>query len=86
MDTNTKGTMFMSQYAAKKMMQQEPINGIRGIIINVSSISAEVSSISRGEYCVSKAGISMLTKLYADRLASEDILYMKLDQALLQLI
>jgi 3-oxoacyl-[acyl-carrier protein] reductase len=73
MDTNTKGTMFMSQYAAKKMMQQEPINGIRGIIINVSSISAEVSSISRGEYCVSKAGISMLTKLYADRLASEDI-------------
>ncbi len=74
MDINTKGTMFMSQYAAKRMKQQKSIDGIRGIIINVSSISAEVSSVSRGEYCVSKAGISMLTKLYADRLATEDIL------------
>ncbi|NLM09953.1 MAG: 3-ketoacyl-ACP reductase [Clostridiaceae bacterium] len=74
MNTNTKGTMFMTQYAANKMIQQEPIDGIRGIIVNVSSISAEVSSTNRGEYCVSKAGISMLTKLYADRLASEDIL------------
>lgn len=73
MNTNTKGTMFMSQYAANKMLQQEPIDGIRGIIINVSSISAVVSSTNRGEYCVSKAGISMLTKLYADRLASENI-------------
>ena len=74
MNTNTKGTMFMTQYAANKMIQQEPIDGIRGIIVNVSSISAEVSSTNRGEYCVSKAGISMLAKLYADRLASEDIL------------
>lgn len=74
MNTNTKGTMFMTQYAAKKMMQQQPVDGVRGIIVNISSISADVSSVNRGEYCVSKAGISMLTKLYADRLASEAIL------------
>ena len=45
----------------------------RGTIINISSVSAEVSSVNRGEYCVSKAGISMLTTLYADRLAREGI-------------
>jgi len=55
------------------MIKQEPVDGIRGIIVNVSSISAEVSSVNRGEYCISKAGISMLTKLYADRLAPEGI-------------
>ncbi len=71
--TNTKGTMFMSQTAAKQMIRQERRDGIRGIIVNISSMSAEVSSVSRGEYCVSKAGISMLTKLYADRLAAEGI-------------
>jgi len=70
---NTRGTMFFSQYAAKHMISQESEETIRGMIVNISSISAEVSSISRGEYCVSKAGISMLTKLYADRLASEGI-------------
>ena len=43
------------------------------IIIYFGSISAEVSSINRGEYCISKAGIGMLTKLYADRLAPEGI-------------
>ena len=74
MDTNTKATMFMTQITAKKMIGQPRIEGIRGIIINVSSCSAVVSSISRGEYCISKAGVSMLTTLYADRLAGEGIL------------
>lgn len=70
---NTKGTMFLSQEAAKQMLKQEPVGAKRGTIINISSCSAEVSSINRGEYCVSKAGISMLTKLFADRLAGEGI-------------
>lgn len=70
---NTKGTMFMSQAAAKQMLSQQYRDGRKGIIVNISSMSAEVSSISRGEYCVSKAGISMLTLLYADRLANEGI-------------
>ncbi|MFA5450135.1 MAG: 3-ketoacyl-ACP reductase, partial [Clostridia bacterium] len=70
---NTKGTMFMTQSVANQMIVQELINGKRGNIINISSCSAEVSSTGRGEYCVSKAGVSMLTTLYADRLAREAI-------------
>jgi 3-oxoacyl-[acyl-carrier protein] reductase len=70
---NTKGTMFMSQAVAKQMILQEERDGRRGIIVNISSMSAAVSSVSRGEYCVSKAGVSMLTQLYADRLAREKI-------------
>ena len=74
MTINTKGNMFMTQAVAKVMVTQDLVNGRRGCIVNVSSCSAEVSSTSRGEYCVSKAGISMLTTLYADRLAGEGIL------------
>jgi len=71
---NTKGTMFLTQAVAKQMLKQEVLGEKRGTIINISSCSAEVSSTARGEYCVSKAGMSMLTKLYADRLAGEGIL------------
>ena len=71
---NTKGNMFLTQLVAKQMISQEPVDGRKGVIVNVSSCSSVVSSTSRGEYCVSKAGISMLTTLYADRLASEGIL------------
>jgi NAD(P)-dependent dehydrogenase (short-subunit alcohol dehydrogenase family) len=73
MNTNTKATMFLSQGAAKVMLAQEPLGKKRGTIINIGSCSAEVSSVNRGEYCVSKAGVSMLTKLFADRLAREGI-------------
>ncbi len=73
MDINTKGNMFLTQAVAKQMLKQ-PLEGKkRGTIINISSCSAVVSSINRGEYCVSKAGISMLTTLYADRLAGEGV-------------
>lgn len=71
---NTKGTMFLTQAVANQMLRQQPENGRRGVIVNVSSCSAVVSSPNRGEYCVSKAGVSMLTTLYADRLAPEGIL------------
>ena len=71
---NTRGNMFLTQAVARQMIAQTMQGRKRGTIINISSCSAEVSSISRGEYCVSKAGISMLTKLYADRLAPEGIL------------
>lgn len=70
---NLKGTMFMTQLVARFMVAQPPVDGRRGIIVNISSFSATVSSPNRAEYCVSKAGISMLTKLYADRLAGEGI-------------
>lgn len=71
---NTKGNMFLTQAVANQMIRQEPLGGRKGVIVNVSSCSSVVSSTSRGEYCVSKAGVSMLTTLYADRLASEGIL------------
>lgn len=71
---NTKGNMFLTQLVANQMIRQEPLDGRKGVIVNVSSCSATVSSTNRGEYCVSKAGVSMLTTLYADRLAREGIL------------
>ena len=69
MDINTKGTLFLTQIVANQMLKQEAENGIRGYIANVSSCSAYTSSTSRGEYCISKAGATMITKLFADRLA-----------------
>jgi len=73
MNVNAKGNMFLTQAVAKQMLKQEVTGKKRGAIINISSCSAEVSSTNRGEYCVSKAGVSMLTTLYADRLAAEGI-------------
>jgi NAD(P)-dependent dehydrogenase (short-subunit alcohol dehydrogenase family) len=73
LNINTKATMFLTQLVARQMLRQE-FTKRRGVIINISSCSAEVSSITRGEYCVSKAGVSMLTTLYAERLAREGIL------------
>ena len=73
MDINTKGTLFLTQLVANQMLKQEAENGIRGYIANVSSCSAYTSSTSRGEYCISKAGATMITKLFADRLAKDGI-------------
>lgn len=70
---NLKGNLGLTQLVAKQMISQ-PLRGKRkGVIINISSCSAYASSINRGEYCVSKAGVSMLTKLFAHRLAEEHI-------------
>lgn len=69
MGINTKGTLFLTQAVANRMIEQ----GVGGAIVNISSCSAYTSSTSRGEYCISKAGLSMITKLFADRLSSEGI-------------
>ena len=68
MDTNLKGTFFFTQ-AVANLMVDETENNIKPVIINIASSSSYTSSPSRGEYCISKAGISMITKLFADRLA-----------------
>ena len=73
MGINTKGTLFLTQLVANQMIKQEKLDGAKGYIVNVSSCSAYTSSTSRGEYCISKAGATMITKLFADRLASESI-------------
>lgn len=71
---NVKGTMFMTQAVVNEMLKQ-PVreDGIRSVIVNISSFSQFVSSPNRPEYCISKAGVSMLTRLFADRLAPESI-------------
>ncbi len=69
MGINTKGTLFLTQAVASEMIKQ----GKGGSIVNISSCSAYTSSTSRGEYCISKAGVSMITKLFADRLAADGI-------------
>ena len=73
MGINTKGTLFLTQAAVNKMLTNPPEAGVRGRVVNISSCSAYTSSPSRGEYCISKAGVSMITKLFADRLAAEGI-------------
>lgn len=72
-NTNLKGTYFMTQAVSNVMLGQEKQN-YPFKIINISSMSAYTSSVNRGEYCISKAGISMVTTLFADRLAEEGVL------------
>jgi NAD(P)-dependent dehydrogenase (short-subunit alcohol dehydrogenase family) len=67
-DTNLKGPYFLTQAAARWMRQRKT-----GRIVFITSISAYTSSTNRGEYCVSKAGLSMAVQLFADRLAADGI-------------
>ncbi len=71
---NLKGPYFLTQLVAKQMLQQSPdAAGFRGRIVNITSISAYTASINRGDYCMVKAGLAMMTKLFADRLANDGI-------------
>lgn len=71
MNINTKGTLFLTQAVANRMIQND--GDCKGTIVNISSMSAYTSSTNRGEYCISKAGVSMITTLFADRLAAYGI-------------
>lgn len=74
LNINLKGPYFLTQAVANWMIGQKKEDaGFKGCIINVSSISATVASINRGEYCISKAGIAMMSKLFAVRLGEYDI-------------
>lgn len=73
---NLKGPFFLTQQAARWMIEQSsqrPAGAPRLKIITISSISAYTASITRGDYCISKAGLSMLTSLFASRLAEHGI-------------
>ncbi len=74
MGINTKGVLFMTQLVAKHMVENAKPDAYNGCIVNISSLSAYTSSVSRGEYCISKAGVSMITKLFADRLSEYNII------------
>jgi NAD(P)-dependent dehydrogenase (short-subunit alcohol dehydrogenase family) len=74
MDINLKGPYFLTQLFASYFVEMKLKNPLfDATIINVSSISAFVASVNRGEYCISKAGIAMATKLWATRLGEYDI-------------
>ncbi|RLT42483.1 MAG: 3-ketoacyl-ACP reductase [Chloroflexi bacterium] len=85
MAVNLKGPFFLTQRVAQAMIAQSrgiapsPTvgegwgGGTRPAIINIGSISAYTASVNRGEYCISKAGMGMMTALFADRLASHAI-------------
>lgn len=74
MRINLQGPFFLTQSVANWMIAQKQKNpDFSGCIINVSSISATAASTGRGEYCISKAGMAMSTKLFAVRLAELDI-------------
>ena len=67
---NLRGPYFLTQAVAEWMIEQRRADAsYRGCIVNVSSISANVASVNRGDYCISKAGVAMATQLWAVRLA-----------------
>ncbi len=73
-DTNLKGAFFLTQAVANDMVAAKKADAsFSGAIVNVSSISATVISVNRGEYCVAKAGLSMVTSLFAARLGEYEI-------------
>ena len=74
MNINLKGPYFLTQALANWLIEQRHADpAFEGCIVNVSSISADVASINRGEYCLSKAGLHMATKLFATRLGPHHI-------------
>jgi NAD(P)-dependent dehydrogenase (short-subunit alcohol dehydrogenase family) len=66
---NLKGPYFLTQLVARRMIEQRTF----AKIINITSVSAYTASTNRGDYCVAKAGLSMMTQLYAARLAEHGI-------------
>ncbi|WP_395703448.1 3-ketoacyl-ACP reductase [Aquabacterium sp.] len=77
LDINLRGTFFLTQAVARRMLQQPVAAGTADAgprsIVTISSVSAELASVERGEYCLSKAGLGMLTRLFALRLAAAGI-------------
>jgi NAD(P)-dependent dehydrogenase (short-subunit alcohol dehydrogenase family) len=73
LDINARGTFFLSQAFARRLLETQAPPGIHRSLITVSSANATAPSISRGEYCISKAAASMISKLFAARLGDDGI-------------
>jgi len=85
MGVNLRGPYFLTQAVANWFVEQKNRNPeFRSSIVNISSISATVASVNRGEYCISKAGISMMTQLFAVRLGEYDIPVFEVRPGLIQ--
>jgi 3-oxoacyl-[acyl-carrier protein] reductase len=70
---NARGTFFLTQAWAKRILTREPTEGFHRCVITISSSNSVAVSIARGEYCVSKAAASMIAKLFAVRLGAKEI-------------
>jgi 3-oxoacyl-[acyl-carrier protein] reductase len=85
MNINLKGPVFFSQKVAKEMIWlRNQIDNYKPVIIFTTSVSAELSSTNRAEYCISKAGLSMASKVFADRLCGEGILVYEVRPGIIQ--
>jgi NAD(P)-dependent dehydrogenase (short-subunit alcohol dehydrogenase family) len=74
LNTNLRGTFFLTQEVANWMVKQKEGNpDYEGSIINITSVSSTVASINRGEYCIAKAGLSMMSSLFSARLGEFNI-------------
>ncbi len=72
--TNLRGVFFLTQLFAREMVAAKKADAaFSGMIVNITSISATVVSINRGEYCIAKAGLSMMSQLFATRLGADGI-------------
>ena len=72
---NLKGPYFLTQLVARQMLNQKTGTGTVFLpkIVNITSVSAYAASVNRGDYCVAKAGLAMMTQLFAARLAADGI-------------
>lgn len=85
LDINTRGTFFLMQALAKRFLQRsEPAQAHYRSIITISSSNAIAASLSRGEYCVSKAGLSMATTLFSLRLAVHGVSVYEIQPGLIE--
>jgi NAD(P)-dependent dehydrogenase (short-subunit alcohol dehydrogenase family) len=74
MGTNLRGAFFLAQRVGRYMLERRSaVPGCRPRMVFIGSVSAEASSPSRAEYCISKAGLGMAARVFADRLAAEGI-------------
>lgn len=85
MNINLKGPVFFAQKVAKEMVWMlEQITDYKPAIVFISSVSAALSSTNRGEYCISKAGLSMASTIFADRLSRHGILVFEVRPGIIQ--
>lgn len=85
MNINLKGPVFFAQRIAKEMIwMKDQIPVYKPVIIFITSVSAVLSSTNRTEYCISKAGLSMASTVFADRLSKEGILVCEVRPGIIQ--
>jgi len=85
LNINLKGPVFFAQKIAKEMTWlKQQIADYRPVIVFITSVSAVLSSTNRAEYCISKAGLSMASTLFADRLSCEGVLVFEVRPGIIQ--